>query len=345
MKSFVRMTKLTNIINRADYISSEKRQEHIVLKSAPIDWSEYVEFEKANQKSDTANNEGRELIIALPNEFATLELDELKKRTDLIAAAVTRKDTNEIQYAVHWNSVKSNLHMHVIFSERSKNLNFVNSDKRWERNIYLTAEGKVARTKKDRATDKDGNYLVKHKKGELKAQKFTAKDKIYTLRNYSQQTINVLELLMKSKWDVKFDDKAYIHQFHEGKGQNKDTEAIKAKNTLIRLTSAKIDKFAKKYALSQAQIKNLVKDSLILIHQLQEPCLRFSKNQVFVITVEERENLFFEQQKKSLLSKQCPQEERKQSIIEQLRKPIQNQPSKSKNKKKSKNKSTNLEEL
>ena len=72
MKSFARMTKLSNVGGRADYITNERKQEAILAKSEPVDWKPYQDFERANQRTHTANNEGRELVIALPNEWAKL---------------------------------------------------------------------------------------------------------------------------------------------------------------------------------------------------------------------------------------------------------------------------------
>ncbi|MDE5834593.1 MAG: MobA/MobL family protein, partial [Ruminococcus sp.] len=66
MQSFVRMSKLTDIVGRADYISNEKRQEHIIVERSYADWKPYQEYERSHQKTNKANNEGRELIIALP---------------------------------------------------------------------------------------------------------------------------------------------------------------------------------------------------------------------------------------------------------------------------------------
>ena len=85
MKSFARVTKLSNIGGRADYITNEKKQEAILAKSEAVDWKPYRDFERANQRTATANNEGREMIIALPNEWAKLPPAELHARANTIA--------------------------------------------------------------------------------------------------------------------------------------------------------------------------------------------------------------------------------------------------------------------
>ncbi|HBG7871612.1 TPA: hypothetical protein KRF18_003702, partial [Clostridioides difficile] len=51
MKSFARVTKLSNIGGRADYITNEKKQEAILAKSEAVDWKPYQNFERANQRT------------------------------------------------------------------------------------------------------------------------------------------------------------------------------------------------------------------------------------------------------------------------------------------------------
>ena len=46
MKSFARVTKLSNIGGRADYITNEKKQEAILAKSEAVDWKPYRDFER-----------------------------------------------------------------------------------------------------------------------------------------------------------------------------------------------------------------------------------------------------------------------------------------------------------
>lgn len=140
MKSFARVTKLSNIGGRADYITNEKKQEAILAKSEVVDWKPYQDFERANQRTATANNEGREMIIALPNEWSQLPPAELHARANTIAQTAVGKAT-DLQWAVHWNHARSNLHIHVIFSERQRE----KDAGRWDRDIYLTEDGKVAR--------------------------------------------------------------------------------------------------------------------------------------------------------------------------------------------------------
>ena len=166
MQTFVRMTKLHDIVGRSDYISNPDRQECIVVARNYAHWEAYQAFERQHQRSNTPNNEGRELIIALPNEWGSLEQIDITSHMNYIAQNLL-PGKYEYQWAVHWNKAHTNLHAHLIFSERTRQT----SCDVWDRDIYLTNEGKVARKKADRATDKDGNVKPPvHKKGEPKTQ-------------------------------------------------------------------------------------------------------------------------------------------------------------------------------
>lgn len=227
MRDFARVTKLSNIAGRADYISNPKRQEKIVAKSAPVDWQPYRRFEQTNQRTASKNNEGREVIIALPNSWARLLPWELQKRAQALAETAIGKKT-DMQWAVHWNKARTDLHLHVVFSERQKE-NVVGV---WDRDIYLTAEGKVARSKAERATLPDGSVAPPvHRKGEAKGG-FTAKDTKYKTQKWVYEMKGQLRDLMRDRWRVKFDEPQLLHEYHEGKG--KDAPKIREKNEVIR---------------------------------------------------------------------------------------------------------------
>ena len=236
MKSFARMTKLSNVGGRADYITNERKQEAILAKSEPVDWKPYQEFERANQRTATANNEGRELIIALPNEWSKLPTRELEARANIIAQTAVGKST-DLQWAVHWNHDRTNLHIHVIFSERQRE----KSAGRWDRNIYATEDGKVARSKADRAKDSEGNYILLHRKGEEKGG-FTAKDKAYTTKGWLADTKERLKQTFQERWQVNIEKPDYLHQYHEGKG--KEAPTIRTKNEVIKAVNSRLKDLA-----------------------------------------------------------------------------------------------------
>lgn len=249
MKDFARVTKLSNIGGRADYISNPDRQEKLVATSPAIDWKPYQEFERANQKTSRRNNEGREVILALPNEWYDLPPGELTQRVQLLAEKAAGKKT-DMQWAIHWNKKESNLHVHVVFSERQKE----KDPKRWDRDVYLTAEGKVARKAADRARDRDGNVLPPvHRKGDLKGG-FTAKDARYVARNWVQTVKEELRQELQ-RLGATIDAPNLLHEYHEGKG--KDAPKIRAKNMLVRATNEAIKKATRQAELSPDALKKL----------------------------------------------------------------------------------------
>lgn len=234
MQSFVRMSKLTDIVGRADYISNEKRQEHIIIERSYADWKPYQEYERSHQKTNKANNEGRELIIALPNEWQNLSEIELTYRMNMLAQKVL-PNKYDYQWAIHLNKKETNLHAHLIFSERSRSFSAVS---KWDRDIYLTNDGKVARRKADRAVDENGNIKPPvHRKGEPKSDgkvQFTAKDTKYkSIKWLEQVKQDVVEFY--KEYGVSVDKQGLLHQYHEGKGS--EAAVIHAKNERINLAN------------------------------------------------------------------------------------------------------------
>ena len=239
MKGFARVTKLSNVGGRADYISNPDRQESIVAASEPVDWKPYQEFERANQKTAARNNEGREVVIALPNEWVALSRDELSRRAEKLAVTAAGKST-DMQWAVHWNKAHTNLHIHVIFSERQRK-----KDRGvWDRDIYLTEDGKVARRKSDRARNEDGSFKPPvHRKGEEKGG-FTAKDPAYVSRGWVPKMKEQLRQEF-ARLGVVLEKPQPLHEYHEGKG--KEAPKIRAKNEAIRVNNALYAEYRKAY--------------------------------------------------------------------------------------------------
>ena len=266
MKSFARMTKLTNIGGRADYITNEKKQEAILAKSEAVDWKPYQDFERANQRTATANNEGREMIVALPNEWASLPTKELHSRADILAQTAVGKST-DLQWAVHWNHDRTNLHLHVVFSERQKE----KAEGRWDRDIYLTEDGKVARKKADRAKNPDGTDKPPvHRKGEKKGG-FTAKDTTYTSKGWLHETKEKLKQTYAERWGVNIEKQDFLHQYHEGKG--KEAPAIRQKNEAIKGINGRLNDLTSCYAnvdTIASQMKSTAKNRILIVPYLKD---------------------------------------------------------------------------
>ena len=138
-KAFARQTKLGNIVGRSEYITDPNRQEKIIFHSKKYlknPWEDYAKFEKENQRSKDKNNEGREIIIALPHDLER-DLETLEKIIDEYSLNLLGKN-RDFEYAVHWNTKKTNLHAHIIYSERERMTE--RKPKRYKRDMWFNIE-------------------------------------------------------------------------------------------------------------------------------------------------------------------------------------------------------------
>lgn len=236
MKSFVRMTKLGDIQGRQAYIDNDTKQHdsgQIILLGSSADmqkrdWTEYATFEKEHQRSSEPNNEGRELILKIPKEWlGFFQKAKLKERVENLIGEVLGK-SSDFTYAVHLSKNRSNPHVHVIFSERSRNTEFRETGKSWDRDIYLTEDGKVAKRKADRRKDENGNILPPiHRKGEKQVvgDKFTHKDEKFKSKAWLQATKKTIATLTKAE------EPALIAQKHIGKSRKTSKNGFSADKT------------------------------------------------------------------------------------------------------------------
>lgn len=259
MYTYVRSVKLPDIRGRSAYITNKTgrhKDEDILCVGGPTsDWLPYVHYEKQHQRSSEQNNEGRELTVALPNSWGSfIGKPLLKSRADNLAQKLLGKNS-DYQYAVHWNSSHTNLHMHLIYSERIKrsqtNEKAPTSDF-YDRDIYLTNDGKIARKKADRAVDEQGNVKPPiHRKGEPKNVDFSAKDTKYKSRAWLQEVKKVISRTFALEADKKHVTN-YLHTFHEGKAPAA-AERTKAINSSIRAMNKWLDERKKEgYTLKKA---------------------------------------------------------------------------------------------
>lgn len=247
MYTYVRSVKLPDIRGRSAYITNKTgrhKDEDILCVGGPTsDWLPYVQYEKQHQRSSEQNNEGRELTVALPNSWGNLiNRPLLKNRVENLAKKLLGKNS-DYQYAVHWNSSHTNLHMHLIYSERIKrsqtNAKGATSDF-YDRDIYLTNEGKIARKKADRAVDEQGNVKPPiHRKGEPKNVEFSVKNTKYKSKAWVQEVKKVVSRTFALEADKKHVTN-YLHTFHQGKAPDA-AERTKAINSSIRAVNKWLD--------------------------------------------------------------------------------------------------------
>lgn len=237
---YSRVAKISNAEGRSEYITDEKRQEEIVLHSENMQysWEEHSAFERAHQKTNVANNEALEVHIALPNKLADRP-DDLRKICDNLAHEIVGEN-KDYEYAVHWNHNRTNLHVHILFSERENQMDL-------EPKVY----------KKDIWQDKDTHKLTKanaenaelvHKKGEVQRDKegnikyqtdiFKAKDTKFIKSSFVHEKNRIVEKVMKSYgYNLEYQDKdsPYLAQKKLYKGASKDyIEKAKAWNSEVQ---------------------------------------------------------------------------------------------------------------
>lgn len=155
--SFVMESKLHDVKGRVDYISSPKRQENLYAVFSNVEDSYWKLLAEQNQrdfaKSGTEGTciEARELIIMLPPSLIDYDHEILLK---YITSKFLEKYDVGCCAALHHNKSKTNLHIHLIFSEREI----------WQeverkiasRNMFYNKKGKHVRTKKE-ILDEGGN--------------------------------------------------------------------------------------------------------------------------------------------------------------------------------------------
>ena len=223
---YARETALKNVVGRSDYISNSSRQEEIVFhkKNMVNSWQDYSDFEKQNKKSVNENIEARETVVALPNDLYQ-DKQLLQKFCDRLAEKMYGNN-RDYEYAVHWNSSRTNLHAHFIYSERERNLE--RKPKIYKRDIW--ADSKTGRTcKKD-----SPNAVLRCKKGDIQRDKdgnikyedslFTPKDTKYKNKNWLQERNKLIQGVFREfKHDINiFDRNTQIAQKKLTKGSSRE---------------------------------------------------------------------------------------------------------------------------
>ena len=167
---YLRMTKLHSVSGRIDYISNPERQENLLAYDSSMDRKMWSTLGQQNQRAFKNNARGvsasgkcieaREIIFHLPHMFAENPESVVQQiKEDWIANYKT-----DCAVALHWNHDKTNLHVHLIFSERERmdpeNIKYAT------RNMYYDENWK--RCKKDEAV-----HIIK--KGDVVTPMFSEK--------------------------------------------------------------------------------------------------------------------------------------------------------------------------
>ena len=265
MSIYARVTKLNNIVGRANYIMDSDRHKNILCSSPLLDFTPYQKHEQANNYSKRVKKiEGRELVFALNHDFLKYSEEKLKeeaqkyaeliagKKTDMVWAVhlnkkgeVNKKPSKaELKYADPDGKVRykhDNLHLHVVFSERHYKPD-KSTEKRYTRDIYHTERGTIARNKSERAKNPDGTDKPPvHRKGDVidNGGFFTAKDPKYREKDWLHKTkLALVEQLIKD--GIRPYPKNRFKYYKQGKGS--DSREIKLKNTMIKHLNLQVRK-------------------------------------------------------------------------------------------------------
>lgn len=278
MQSFSRVQKIYDVVGRLDYIarrnnySTKQLAEQLVYfhdNFGQDNWQKLADFETAeSERRHIILRQARELIIALPNEMSS--------KTDAILQykkiASTLASGQPYAFAVHWNKSKTNLHMHLLLSERQK-LDVDKEPKRYRQDIWAKEDGSMAMKKEDRhhilhkkgdvQLDKDGN--IKYKDAENSGFSEKNKDMIARAWVHIKQNQSA-QLLTDLGYDVTvFDVKeGMLAEKHEGKGNSAYTQRIKRENTFIRSQNAEraktIARYKKQFNTAKSEFIEFKKD-------------------------------------------------------------------------------------
>ena len=257
--AYVQVTKISNAVGRSNYITDTKRQEEIVLSKSNMTytWEQHSVFEKENQKSKDENNEAREIIVALPNQLYHTE--KLEPFCDELVKQMIPSD-HDNEYAVHWNKTRTNLHIHILFSERANQLEL--NPKVYKRDMwYDIATNKMAKANADGAE-------IRYKKGEIQKDKngnikyqteiFKAKDIMFKSREYTTKTVYEKTQTVFNMFgfdvDIQTKDSPYLSQKKLYKGASEDyLQKAKEWNGAVK----KYNEVVKQHiALEPVQIEN-----------------------------------------------------------------------------------------
>ena len=277
--SFVMESKLHDVKGRVDYISSPKRQENLYAVFSNVEDHYWDLLADQNQrdfaKSGTEGTciEARELIIMLPPSL--IEYDHVLLLKYITSAFLEKYDVGCCA-ALHHSKSKTNLHIHLIFSEREIRQEV--ERKIASRNMFYNESGKHVRTKKE-ILDENGNVrpgckIIK--KGEVyetnffqpKKEEFKTNAFLENMKQVMTYAINGIVKDENEKLQVFQKGGPYLATKKIGKNNPKEAE-IKADNYLRQEWNRNVDRAlltgaseVEVMAAKQAQIDVPVAESL-----------------------------------------------------------------------------------
>lgn len=263
---YLRITKLHDVRGRIDYISNPERQENLLAYRSTMDNKMWLALANQNQRSFKNNSRGvsangkcieaREIIFHLPHRFSADPERVLNQIVD------DWKNTyhTDCAAALHWNHDKTNLHIHLIFSERERlDLDKI---KYATRNMYYDADWK-------RCNKTDAVHVIH--KGEPTSPPFEhAKTRSFKSYTWLEQELkdHYAKILGLDRFER---DGLHIPQQKTFKYQNREkAERIRENNKIIQEFNEIVD-----YALSKHVLES---DLKAIVEPLKDSVKRNKKN-------------------------------------------------------------------
>lgn len=263
---YLRITKLHDVRGRIDYISNPERQENLLAYRTTMDNKMWLALANQNQRSFKNNSRGvsangkcieaREIIFHLPHRFSADPERVLNQIVD------DWKNTyhTDCAAALHWNHDKTNLHIHLIFSERER----LDRDKikYATRNMYYDADWK-------RCNKADAVHVIH--KGEPTSPPFEhAKTRSFKSYTWLEQELkdHYAKILGLDRFER---DGLHIPQQKTFKYQNREkAERIRENNQIIREFNKTVDDALSKHVLED--------DLRTIVEPLKDSVSRNKKN-------------------------------------------------------------------
>lgn len=173
---YARQTALTNVGGRIDYISNPDRQENLLAVHDTADAAYWLQLAQEcklaskHKNPGTKSVQGRELVVQLSNQL--LQSWSAEEIVNKIAEFFKEKYGRDCVVALHFNKSKSNLHVHIIYSERARLQE--PEEKVASRALFFDEEGK-RRYKKAEVMDENGELRAGCRivaKGEIYERKY-----------------------------------------------------------------------------------------------------------------------------------------------------------------------------
>lgn len=250
------MTKLHNVNGRIHYITSTEKQENLFCTySTAEDETFWDNLARENRqkflKSGAEGNciEARELIIALPKLKSYVDPKSiLRQFTDMFK----NRYGVECVSALHYNKTKTNLHIHLIFSESL--MSAEPEIKKATRNRFYDEKGKHVRTKKEILNEKGeirkGCSIIK--KGEIyESNMFEKKNPFFKTREFLKEVKEMYTDRINSKGVMTFELNDVMEVFNKDGPylptkkigiNNPRAYEIERNNELVREYNKQVDK-------------------------------------------------------------------------------------------------------